>query len=173
MFDFREIKEFLKDSLSYIITIVIILLLFMFVFSFHIISGTSMNPNLKDGYISFLSKISYKISEPKRFDIVVIKDSEGVTFVKRIIGLPNEKVEYFENKLYIDDVKIEEPFLKDTNTENFKLNEISDYETIPEDYYLVLGDNREESFDSREMGLISKDNIVGKSIFIIWPIIKK
>ena len=171
--DWLSIKEFLKDTLKYIILIVTILFIVIYVVSLHQIVGTSMTPTLNNGDITILDKISYKFNNIKRNDIVSIYNEDSKYIVKRIIGLPGESVEYKNNKLYINGEEIKELYLENQITEDFKLNEIG-YEKIPEDMYFVLGDNRKDSLDSRDssVGLINKSDILGKVRFRIWPLNK-
>ncbi len=125
-----------------------------------------MFPTLKDGDIMFLNEIGYHINGVKRFDIVVVKTDED-RIIKRVIGLPGETVEYLDDKLFINGEEISEDFYHDI-THNFKLEEI-DVDVIPEDYYFVVGDNRGNSKDSRIIGLIPKNKIMGKTNFILFP----
>ena len=90
--DFRDIKEFIKDTLKYIIILVIVLVVFIYVISFQTVIGPSMTPNYNEGEVYLLNKINYRIFDIKRFDVVVIKvDSKYM--IKRVIGLPNEEIE--------------------------------------------------------------------------------
>ncbi len=171
--DWLSIKEFLKDTLKYIIFIVIVLFLAVYVLGLQRIVGSSMSPNLKNDDIVLLDKFSYRVKDIKRGDIVALYYADSQYFVKRVIGLPGEKVEFKDNKLYINDKVINESYLKDVKTEDFNLSEL-DCDIIPEDKYLVLGDNRENSQDSRDkkVGLIPKKNIIGKAFLRIWPLNK-
>lgn len=170
--DFRDIKEFLKDSFKYILIILGVFLLFFYVISMEQIVGPSMNPTLKDNNIVFLNKIVYRFKEPKRNEIIVLKN-DSKHMIKRVIGLPGEKIEYKDNFLYINDEKYIEPFLErdEVFTKDFSLKDMG-YEKIPEDKYLVLGDNREDSKDSRQIGLISKKDIIGRVSLRVWPLNK-
>ena len=171
--DWLSIKEFFKDILKYIILILVVLIIVIYIVGLQQIVGISMSPTLNNGDITILDKISYKFINIKRNDIVSIYNNDSKYIVKRVIGLPGEYVEYKNNKLYINGRKIEENYLKDTITENFKLTELG-YEIVPEDMYFVLGDNRKESLDSRDpnIDLISKKDILGKVRFRIWPLNK-
>ena len=171
MIDLREPKEFLKDMLSIVITIVAVILFIVYIGSIQQVLGPSMEPTLKEGDILILNKIGYKLFDVKRFDIVAVKTKTSKYYVKRIIGLPGEKVEYINNVLFINEKAHKEEFLaKDTITENFSIKDLG-YDTIPEDMYLVLGDNRINSEDSRDpkIGLIKKVDILGKNSLRIFP----
>lgn len=168
--DFREIKEFLSDAFKYIIVIIIVLVLAIYIISLSQVVGNSMSPNYNDGDIVFVSKIHYKLGNVKRNDIISFESEDVRYLIKRVIGLPGESIEYKDNTLYINGVGYEELYLDDdTWTDNFSLIDL-DYSQIPEDMYLVLGDNREDSYDSRDFGLIKKSDIIGKCIFKIWPL---
>lgn len=175
--DLREIKEFLRDCSIYIITIAIVVIVLVFIVSFQPIAGNSMYPTLQEGDVVVLSKFSYNISKVKRNDIVVV-NVNGKSYVKRVIGLPGEDIKYLKNVLYINGDPYTENFLgDDIETSGFTLDDVCKENecpdgVIPEDKYLVLGDNRPESEDSRTntFGLVEKKQIKGKAILRIWPI---
>ena len=123
------------------------------------VDGASMNPTLEDGEILILKKYDRSL---ERFDIVVL-DCNGEKLVKRVIGLPGEKIAYKDNKLYVDGKRVKEPFEHEV-TDDFELEE-----QIPEGYYFVLGDNRINPTDSRMIGAISKEQIQGTTNFSIFP----
>lgn len=151
----------LKKILPYIIILIIVVLIRTFLITPAIINGDSMKDTLLDREVVLVNKLYVNVSELKRFDIVVINE-EGTHIVKRIIGLPGEKVKYKDNKLYINGKKIKSK-LKFKDTEDFK------YEKVEENSYFVLGDNRKISKDSRMIGTIKKENIVGKVNLILFP----
>ena len=117
-----------------------------------------------------VNKFAYRIGQPERFDIIVFRAPENKDYIKRIIGLPGEHIEYKDDILYIDGIPYEEPFLEGqkahygnaTFTQPF-----SDY--VPEGHVYVLGDNRPHSKDSRHIGPIPIENILGKATVIFWP----
>lgn len=136
-----------------------------------------MYKTLKDGEALLLSKISYKLEAIKRFDIVVIKDIDNDLIIKRVIGLPGDTVKYEEDTLYINDKPIKEDYtnyiMDDFDVDDIcKINGLKCNNVIPKDMYLVLGDNREVSADSRVKGLIKNKQILGKAVFRIWPLNK-
>lgn len=155
-----------REILSYAIVIIIALLIKKYVFSPIKVNGPSMNPTLLDGDIMILNEIGYYLDGLERFDIVVV-NADDTKIIKRVIGFPGEHVEFKDNLLYINGEEIKEEFSHDV-THNFKLEEL-DYEKIPDDYYFVVGDNRGDSKDSRSIGLIKKDQIIGKTNAILFP----
>ncbi|MBY7143653.1 signal peptidase I [Virgibacillus sp. NKC19-3] len=149
----------------------------MFFFAPIVVDGPSMLPTLQDKDQMIVNKFIYQIREPERFDIVVFHASTQRDFIKRVIGLPGEHVAYENNVLYINGEAVEEPFItKQTgiyqqHTNDFVLENLpGSYERIPEGYVLVLGDNRKNSTDSRMLGVVSMDEIVGKTNLIYWPV---
>lgn len=152
----------------------------MFFFAPIVVDGTSMMPTLHNHDQMIVNKFIYDISEPDRFDIIVFHATPEQDFIKRVIGFPGEQVAVKDEVLYIDGEPIKEPFLQEakeqmtpnqTLTADFQLEDIpGGYETIPEGYVLVLGDNRNNSADSRVLGLIREDTIVGKTKLIYWPL---
>ena len=168
--DFRELNENIRDVSKYIIVIVIAILLFNYVISFMQIFGPSMNNTLSEGDLIFVSKLHYKIGNVKRGDIIVFEHNGVKNLVKRVIGIPGDKVFIKNNTLYINDQAYEESYLNsDMITYDFNICSLGDC-TVPENSYFVLGDNRVNSQDSREIGYISKDQIVGKAVMRFWPI---
>lgn len=160
----------IKEILPYIIIIIIVVLIRSFIITPIIVSGDSMKPNLHNKEILLERKIGYNSTSIKRFDIVVIKnDNEEI--IKRIIGMPGEHISYKNNKLYVNDKFMGTNFnYRDTN--DFNLEEICSCTSIPEGKYLVLGDNRPISKDSRIIGLVDEKDILGKAVYRIWPISK-
>lgn len=169
--DWLDIKEFLKDSAKYILTIIAVLVVVIYVVSVQQIMGPSMQPTLNNGDIVLLNKFQYRLFDVKRNQIIALNYKDTKYMVKRVIGLPGEKIEFKNSTLYINDKAYNEPFIKNVKTNDFSLKDIG-YDVIPEDMYLVLGDNRENSMDGRDFGLISKKDILGKASIRIWPLNK-
>jgi signal peptidase I len=134
--------------------------------NFRIPSG-SMEPTLQIQDYIFASKLAYRLDEPKRGDIVVFKYPNDTSryFVKRLIAVGGETVTLKGGILYIDGVPLEEDYLPP------ELEMLGSYgpKTVPADQYFMMGDNRNNSSDSRDWGFVSRDLIVGKEIFIYWP----
>lgn len=165
----KRVEKFLKEAIPYVIVVVIVILIRTFIITPAVVDGDSMLPTLKDNNIIILDKLDYKLNDIKRFDIVVV-DYYGEKLIKRVIGMPGEHVEYKDGQLYIDGNQIYENFVHG-NTKNFKLESLG-YLTIPGDKYFVVGDNRQNSTDSRALGLISKEDILGSVSIRIFPLNK-
>lgn len=162
-------KKIIKQLTPYIVIIIVVVLIRSFVVTPVIVVGDSMKPTLNEGQILILNKFDYHFNEIERYDIVVIKVGKS-EIIKRVIGLPGETIEYRNNILYIDGH--EETSEYNFDTEDFTLKSICNCDKIPEDKYLVLGDNRQVSSDSRIIGLIDKKDIQGTTQISIWPIKK-
>ncbi|OJG86180.1 signal peptidase I [Enterococcus saccharolyticus] len=138
------------------------------------VEGNSMETTLQQGDMVVVEKIS----EIKRFDVIVFQLSDGTTYIKRVIGLPGESVSYANDQLYINGKKVAEPFLEKNLEENdepipftydFTFEELMGVEKLGKDSYFVIGDNRRLSKDSRSFGAISEENILGKARFVYYP----
>ncbi|SFR95535.1 signal peptidase I [Anaeromicropila populeti] len=138
------------------------------------VTGSSMENTLFDGEQLLLDKISYRIGEPKRFDVVVFYpqiDDPEEHFVKRVIGLPGETIQIIGSEIYINGKVLEEQYGKDPiQYAGIAVEPI----TLGEDEYFLMGDNRTVSYDSRreEIGPVHKEAIDGKAILRIWPLNK-
>ncbi|MDT3697909.1 MAG: signal peptidase I [Thermincola sp.] len=157
----REVIE------SVVIAVLLAVVIRVFLFQFFVIPSASMEPTLTEGDMIAANKIVYRFSEPKRGDIIVFKyplDPKR-DFVKRLIGLPGEKLQIKNSTLYINDKVTPEPYLP-------KSLEFQDYGpvTVPKDKFFMMGDNRNDSLDSRSWGEMPRENIIGKASFIYWPI---
>ena len=165
----NKVIKFIKELIPYIIIVLVVLFIKNYIIAPVQVNGSSMYSTLHDGDIMLLNRLEYKRNGVKRFDIVVIKNN-NTHIIKRIIGLPGDNVEIKNNALYINGQKQEEPFLdKGTYTADFSISETYNVSSVPNHSYFVLGDNREESMDSRLIGFIDEDNIEGIASFTIFP----
>ncbi|MCC7162511.1 MAG: signal peptidase I [Anaerolineae bacterium] len=129
------------------------------------IEGYSMEPNFHDGQFLLVNKLQYLLAPPERGDVIIFRYplNPKKNFIKRVIGLPGEKVEIRAGKVFVNGVRVQEsyPF-------NF-----ADYDygpiTVGEDEYFVLGDNRPESSDSHSWGLLPTKDLIGKAWISYWP----
>ena len=149
-----------------------------FFFAPIVVDGESMMPTLENGDRMIVNKFEYDIGEAERFDIVVFHTEGEKDFIKRIIGLPGDHVAYENDQLYINGEPVAEPYLKELKantegklTEDFTLEEVTEnnVSVIPEGYVFVLGDNRRASKDSRYIGLVPMEEIVGSTRVVFWP----
>lgn len=120
-----------------------------------------------------------KIGEPERFDIIVFHSPEGKDYIKRVIGLPGDRIEYKNDNLYINGKAYDEPYLNEykkkmidgTLTDSFTLEDTPvNSKAVPEGHLFVLGDNRINSKDSRHIGAVPIEKVVGVTNIIYWPI---
>ena len=170
----NPVKEFFSWLLYVAGVILLTFFFFFFVAQKTEVSGRSMLNTLHDRDSLIVSKISYELGTPNRFDIVVFPHinkatNEKTFFIKRIIGMPGETVQIdFNGNIYINGEVLDEHFGKETiqNPGN-AINPI----VLGEDEYFVLGDNRNDSLDSRftDVGKIKRDELVGKAVFRIYP----
>jgi signal peptidase I len=171
-------KEGMEWAKAFAIGIIIFAFIRIFFFSNYVVEGESMMPTLQDGNKLVVNKLGYQVGELNRFDVIVFHANEKEDFVKRIIGLPGDKLEYRNDQLYINGHKYEEPFLdvyKQKSpgiriTGNFSLKEITGENIVPDGKLFVLGDNRLGSWDSRQFGFISASQVVGKVDLRYWPL---
>lgn len=159
-------NSFIKDVLEVIVSsIVIIFILLNFVIFPCRVDGASMYPTLKTDQKGY-SFVFTRLIGINRFDICVLNvdtSDSSKKIVKRVIGLPNETIEYKDNKLFIDGIYYEEPFLVDATTNDFKI-------TLGGDEYCCLGDNRGISKDSRYYGAFKKKDFKATHVLVVSPI---
>lgn len=169
---FLDLIETLMIGLS------IFAVVYLFLMQPHQVSGDSMFPNLEDKDYVLTDKISYRLGEPERGDIVVFHapsaaqcpQGTGCDYIKRIIGVPGDTVEVKSGAYYLNGIELDEPFLGEgieTSTYSFTSNRAI---TLGTDEYFVSGDNRPRSSDSRAWGPISSRDIVGRAFFRYWPL---
>ncbi len=170
----REAWEWIK---ALAIAVILAGVIRFYLFAPIVVDGESMMPTLKDQDRMIVNKASYLVGEPDRFDIVVFKATEEKDYIKRVIGLPGDHVAYRDDTLFINGEPLEEPFLKDFKrrtdegnlTFDFTLEEILQEGKVPEGQLFVMGDNRRYSKDSRIIGTIPMDRVIGEANVIYWP----
>ena len=179
----NEIKKEITSTVLQLLAVIIVLIgIRHFLFVPVSVDGDSMEPTLQTHNRLLLNKIG-KI---ERFDIVVFPDPDSNSdsktpkqFIKRVIGLPGDRIRVESDHLYVNDEIIEETYLKkeiesmeewSTYTEDFSLESVTGQEIVPDNTYFLLGDNRGNSKDSRIFGFVPADSIMGKTNWRLWPL---
>lgn len=173
----KEKNEFWEWTKALLIAFGLAFFIRYFLFTPIVVDGESMMPTLENGNRMIVNKIGYEVGEPDRYDIVVFHAPEQKDYIKRIIGLPGDHVAYENDQLYINGKPQPEPYLETykneinegTLTEDFTLEERTEMTVIPDGYVFVMGDNRRYSKDSRLIGVISVEEIIGSTSLIFWP----
>lgn len=172
---FRRVGTLFLDVVeTVVIALAIFVIAYLFLFQPHQVRGSSMYPNLHDTDYLLTDKISYRLSPPKRGDIVIFvaPKNEEYDYIKRVIGLPGESVSITEDyRVKVNNEILSEPYLpSDFKTFGGTFLEAGRTINVPQDEYFVLGDNRNHSSDSREWGFVPRKNIIGKAWFRYWPV---
>ncbi|MCI9095983.1 MAG: signal peptidase I [Lachnospiraceae bacterium] len=167
----KKLKEILSTSLYLLVVLALTFLIVTYVGQRTKVIGSSMEPMLEDGDNLIVDKISYRFEEPRRFDIIVFpfRYEEKTYYIKRIIGLPGETVYIDESgAVYINGEVLKESYGKETIIDPGRAFEPV---ILGEDEYFVMGDNRNNSSDSRDpvVGNIHRDEFIGKAWMRIWP----
>ena len=175
-------KEILEWSIAIFAGIILAILLTTFVGNRYTVKGSSMYPTLKNGDELIVNKLSTHFHNINRGDIIVFHATNSKDYVKRIIGKPGDEITYSKDKLYINEELVDEPYLKSNKknritkylTEDFSVSDLKNSNgenKIPKGKYLVLGDNRSVSNDSRQdLGLLDRDKVVGKILVRVLPL---
>lgn len=170
----KEKDSTAKELFQWLIAILVAVAIALFVDNFLIVNAQipsgSMENTIMTGDRVVGNRLSYLTKDPERYDVIIFKypDDESQLFIKRIIGLPGETVEIRDGHIYINGSS--EP-LEDVETKEYMVGNYGPY-TVPEGCYFVMGDNRNDSKDSRYWinPYVSKDKILGKAVFRYWPI---
>ena len=157
-----ELKEWVK---SILLAVVIALVIRFFFFETFLVEGTSMHPTLQHHERLIVNKIVYNFKEPEQGDIIVFNYSFRRDFIKRIIGLAGDEVEIRNGNLYVNEKLQDEPYIQDQVMYDFGPV------VVPHGEIFVLGDNRDNSMDSRDpaVGSISLERVKGKAMLVFWP----
>lgn len=173
--DYEEKKPgILREILGFLVYVAVVtgitFLIITFVGQRTYVSGSSMENTLSHGDNLIVDKITYRFSDPKRYDIIVFpfRYQEDVYYIKRIIGLPGETVQVIDGYVYIDGEQLDEHYGNEL-MENPGI--AAEPLMLEEDQYFVLGDNRNHSSDSRDpsVGVIRRENLLGRAWIRIWP----
>ena len=162
---------FIENVLYIAAAIGLALLIQAFVVRPFIVSGNSMDPNIKNGQYLIIDEMTYRFREPERGEVIVFKSPPEPTkyYIKRIIGVPGDRIEIkgtqitITNDTYPEGLVLQEPFISHTSKDSLTL-------TVPSGQYFVMGDNRSGSYDSRSWGGLPKENIRGRALVRLLPL---
>jgi signal peptidase I len=131
------------------------------------VEGTSMLPRLEDRDRLFINKFVYHIEAINRGDVVVFRypRDEEKSYIKRVIGLPGDRIHIVQGQVYLNGLPISEPYVPEEYRDDRSYAEF----TVPPDHYWMMGDHRSISSDSREFGPVARELIYGKAVFVYWP----
>lgn len=160
------VKSWLRELVESVLpALIIVLVINVFLAQATRVEGQSMEPSLHDNQRLIVEKMTYRFRAPARGDIVVLRPPQQSSepLIKRVVGLPGERLEIDDGRVYIDDELIDEPYLNQPTWGT--LEPIF----IPEEHVFVLGDNRRASNDSRAFGVVAFDDIIGRAWVRYWP----
>ena len=171
----RKIYFFFLDTMQTILLAAsIFLVIYIFLFRPFQVSGESMFPTFKNREYILTNLISLRFEDPKRGDVIVFKapTDQEKDFIKWIIGTPGDTVYLKEGFVYLNGKKSNESAYLHSDVRTYGGSFLKEGQpvTVPQDEYLVMGDNRPYSSDSREWGLLQKKAIIGRSFFVYWPV---
>lgn len=173
-----KINKFLKDAWDLvkfaIIAVIIVVPIRLFIAQPFVVSGDSMFPTFHNGEYLIVDEISYIVGEPKRGDVVIFRypNDPKKYFIKRIIGLPNEKITIQNGNIKIINSKTKEEVVFDQTYPSGNFNTMKnyqEYETKDKEYF-VMGDNRDRSSDSRTWGVLPEKLVIGRAFLRLFPI---
>ena len=163
-------KSELRENIeSFAIAVLTILFIMIFVVRSYKVQGQSMEPTIHEGEMLMINRYIFNFRPPKTGDIVVIipPGDPKRKYIKRVIGGPRQSVRVENSKVYVDNLELKETYIRETM-------QSGDFtQQVPDDSIFVMGDNRNNSTDSRNanvVGFVPLKNVVGKAIFIFWPI---
>ena len=170
-------KELMSWTKAIAIAFILAVLMRQFIFTATTVYGESMAPTFHSGDVVIVSKVN----DIKRSDTIVFDapdSDQGERYIKRVIGMPGDSIEVKDDRLYINGELVEEPYLEKNKqkatlgyfTENFTLDDYTGKSQVPEGYVFVMGDNRLISKDSRLIGFIALDKVIGKVVFRMYPL---
>ena len=168
------VKHAIAVIFDFLQTIVLAAAMFVIIYLFvgqpHIVKGASMEPAFLNSDYILTEKVSYKFNQPERGDIIVFEapNRQNADYIKRVVGLPGETVMVKEGSVYVNGELLNESY-EPNNTDPAQFMKEGKEIVVPEDTYIVMGDNRPHSSDSREFGPVSIESIIGRAIIRYWP----
>lgn len=168
----KRIASFFLDIIeTIVVALAIFVVAYLFFFQPHQVKGASMEPNFHDEEYILTDKISYRFHPPERGNVVVFRAPKNreLDYIKRVVGLPGEKIRISNGEVFINDQKLKEDYLGNITTYPSSFLRVGEEFLIPAGEYFVLGDNRSHSSDSREWGTVAREDIIGRAWLRYWP----
>ena len=162
-------KSMIRELLETVISAgIIAFVIITFIGQVTVVRGASMEPTLHDNERLIANKISYRFESPERGEIIIFRPPLEIkrNYIKRIIGVPGDKIEITNGEIFLNDEKLQESYVKNVSHENMSPT------IVPDSSFFVLGDNRPNSSDSRYWGFVPRKNVVGRAWLIFWPLNK-
>ncbi len=158
-----EVWEWIK---SIAIAVILALIIRFFVVEVFVVDGKSMLPTIRDEERLIVNKFLYLFQEPQKGDVIIFRYTSERDFIKRVIGTAGDEIRIEDGKVYLNDLALTEDYILEPPRKDYGPV------TVPEGYFFVMGDNRNESMDSRapEVGMITKERIKGKAFVVFWPV---
>lgn len=178
----KEKNEAIEWLKAIVIAVALVLVIRWIFFAPFIVDGPSMQPNFHTGERIIVNKILFDVRQPKHGEVIVFHvPSEGRDFIKRVIGVPGDTVKVEGDTVTVNGNVVDETYIKEVLDEKHNNNELYNTEadfpnerfldgTVPEGHVFVLGDNRSNSTDSRRIGFVPFEDIVGRADLVFWPL---
>jgi len=173
----RKVYEFLIDSVqTFLIAAAVFLVIYLFLFRPYEVKGDSMKPNFYNKEFVLTNLIVLRFQDPKMGDVVVFKaraaNEPERDYIKRVIGIPKDTISIKDGSIYLNGKILDENSYLNNEVKTYPGNFLKEGEEVKvsEDEYFVMGDNRLYSSDSREWGFVKKEDIIGQSLFVYWPL---
>lgn len=168
----QQQKSFLRDLLEIFLLAIVLYIIINFAVQTVHVMGQSMEPTLQDNDFLIASKVSYRLHDPQRGDIVIFKPNNGEEhdYIKRIIALPGDHVRVDHAQIWINGHQLKESYLNEQWTVLDTWPPDGREQVVPSGSYVVMGDNRNHSTDSRTLGFQRRDAFLGKAWIRIWPL---
>ena len=169
----KAILEFIMEILETVVFIgSLFIVIYLFIAQPNQVKGESMMPTFQNGNYSFTSKVTYKLRNPQRGDVIVFHSpgNPDIEYIKRVIGLPGDTVLLKNTEVFVNGRKLNEPYTSDITLplpNGYAQEDVPI--SVPEDYYFVMGDNRPHSSDSRDFGPITYESIIGQVFYRYFP----
>lgn len=173
MYVLKGILDFVMDILETVVFIgSLFIVVYLFVMQPNQVKGASMDPSFNSGDYIFTSKVTYKFRNYQRGDVIVFRSPKNpdIEYIKRIIGLPGDRVMIKDSEVYVNGIMLEEHYIAEkTNLWEGGFSKEGEETIVPDNEFFVMGDNRPRSSDSREFGTVPESGIIGQVFYRYFP----